>query len=139
MKELRTKFIGDALVAAKTPYLNDVMGQWTLQDDIIIIGVLLSVELGGMAPAEGQWAIDLELTRAGRLRTDSVISKLEKGYDDGAAGGTHQNTYSQSVVMFPEPYGIYVDRGATLSLIVTGGGVGTFFTDPSAIIYYIDR
>lgn len=129
--------------------------EWTLQEDITIIGWYLGAEAHDESIAAGDWYIETiaQLSRSGRFAQVGVASKpdpidqiwalLERTAD--AAGNLAAGLpFVGKTVMLPAGYGIDIDAGEDLYLncltdTPAAMGVGDGVHIAEAIVYYVER
>lgn len=144
-KRVRTKFLGGAVNGEMTDaFAIGVLEEWVVQDDIVIIGAEVIVELDMRdailnADYEGQCIV--ELSRAGLIERDGCIVSVQAEVAWTAAIQTGGNGRVMQVVMFPEGYGIPVDAGERVNLLSYFSKVAaaTATAYGSAIVYYVEQ
>jgi len=122
---------------------------WTPQDNVTIIGIAVRAHIGlGSAPnmKEGECACWAEVSRIAKLWDDGCLARAQvQVYDlvEAAYQGFVGKWDEESVIMFPEGYGIDVDKGdsiyANIQTFMSILSAGTSVNHVRAIIYYVER
>lgn len=146
---VKTKYLGGGqaggtLVATGVPTFA-VPESWVVQDDIRVIGCELIVEINALdTHYNGDFHSQLigELTRAATIEQSSCILSLqiEFGWTGifSTGGGQRRNL----VVMFPTGYGVDLDEGEILNVLLYASlttGTGDCWHFVSAVVYYVER
>ena len=120
---------------------------WTAEEDLVIMGVALDIEMCAWNTAEGTAMAYVEVSQTAGLNTDGTLIRGQcvSGYEEIMAASVqrwYHNFFQR--VMFPDGYGVPLSEGASLYLNVhhqvspVGSGyecsLGT-----AALIYYVRR
>jgi len=148
-KKLRSHpMSGTEVAAANETEGTRTITTWRPQDDIIIVGVSLEVEMGpaliGNKDALGaQNAVSMEISLSGTGFDDGVIARMATGNVEEDTAGAHpsQEDYKEKVVMFPEGLGFWVDENEHVNLNGSHNNAAeeAKIMKREAILYYIER
>jgi len=150
---IRTKqiFANAQIPAGEGPGVTLGSAFWTAQDDIRIIGFMLSMGMKIVgALQEGRVNGHAELSRGAHGDIDAIFGEITPwvGFWTEIVvatqlAGSFGDPSRDIVVMFPEGHGIDVDEGESINLFVYAGNTmmasGTADIDSEAHIYYIER
>lgn len=145
-KRVRSHMINASEVLTTAVPFNGVLGSYTFQDDVTLIGAELSIEflvLDAHVNADGQFNANVELTRqAARGQSAGVMAcNTEKAWSAAMIVGNSDNRKTERM-MFPEGHGLEFDEGETVNLLALcewlgAGGTLNFYAN--CRIYYVER
>jgi len=144
-------FASASIPAGEGPGVTVGTAYWTAQDDIRIIGCMLSMGMKVVgALQEGRANGHAELSRGALSDGDAIFCEITPwvGFFTEIVvatqtAGIFGDPTRDIVLMFPEGHGIDVDEGEAVNLFVYAGATiisaGVLEIDAEAHIYYVER
>ena len=142
MKRVFTKTLGIPTVkitAALNEYPFAVVAEWRPQEDIVVVGALISLFMWGIGN-DGAADMRCEITQSGMEQADGMIltAGVVVDWNTSPAFGRVYN-YGEKNIMLPSGYGIPVSEGTPINATYHGTNSSAADVDVGGVacVYYV--